>query len=272
MTDIRGSDCLYVYAIVSGAGPLPQPLLGLCDAPISLHPYRDVAAVVSRMETDEIRGLRRAVQSEHLLRHEHVVETLMAQRPLLPVRFGTAVDGAESLTEVLSGQYLILHGDLRRLAGRVEVGIRVLWDVDSVLAGWTGSEAMASSARRLPGSSPGLRYLLGRARDIDGERFLGEQAHSLAAWCEHELQPVFEGIVVREMATSGMPVSLALLLPRERMPAFVAAAARLQAERPELRFISSGPWPPYHFVTRLPAEPSWQALAAAISEHLATSL
>ena len=48
-----------------------------------------------------------------------------------------------------------------------------------------------------------------------------------------------------------MPVSAAFLTPRSDLAALLAdAAAQMQNERPDLDLVCTGPWPPYHFVTK----------------------
>ena len=47
-----------------------------------------------------------------------------------------------------------------------------------------------------------------------------------------------------------MPVSAAFLAPRTGMADLLAAAAQMQSERADLDVVCTGPWPPYHFVTK----------------------
>lgn len=231
------SDRFYLYAIVTGAHPLEPALTGLADAAVTLLPYRDLAAAVSPVASEGVRP-----DPEQLLGHERVVEALMVQRSTLPVRFGTVLD-ADSLLATLAERYATFAADLARLAGQVEIGVRVLWDPEAM------PEPPAQAAN--PGDErPGTRYLLTRAREVATERRLRKAAQALETWCLARLKPLASDSTTRLLTTAAMPVSAAFLTPRSDMAALLAAAAQMQRERPDLDLVCTGPWPPYHFVTK----------------------
>ena len=234
----------YLYAIVAGAEPLAEPLAGLADAPVTLLPYQQIAAAVSPVDLDRVKP-----EPEQLLRHEQLVEALMAQRSTLPVRFGTVLSSAEKVRETLAEHYAAYLADLQRLDGQVEIGLRVVWDVEAVRQSPPDPQGFASS----PGSGgPGARYMLTRVQEAAAERLLKKRAQTLADRCRQRLGPFASDMVTRVLATNGLPVSAAFLVPREGVAALLAEAAQMQRESTELEFVCTGPWPPYHFVEREP--------------------
>lgn len=234
-------DRLYLYAIVVGAHPLESALIGLADAAVTLLPYRDLAAVVSAVATEGVRP-----EPAQLLCHEQVVEALMGQRSTLPVRFGTVLD-ADGLLTTLAERYATFAADLVRLAGQVEIGVRVLWDPDAIRRSLPEPPAPVA----IPGDErPGTRYLLARGREAAIERQLREAAQALETWCLARLKPLASDSTTRLLTTAAMPVSAAFLTPRSDMAALLAAAAQMQNERPDLDLVCTGPWPPYHFVSK----------------------
>ena len=70
-----------LYAITDSAGP-PLPDVA---AALRLVPFDGLAAICAPASDAE-------VSPETLWRHEEVVEALMAERDLLPVRYGTRLD------------------------------------------------------------------------------------------------------------------------------------------------------------------------------------
>jgi len=242
MNSQRTQDRLYLYAIVAGGQPLAEPLAGLADAPVTLLPYQQIAAVVSQVDVDQVRP-----EPEQLLRHEQLVEALMAQRSTLPVRFGTVLSSAKRVREALAERYAAYLADLQRLAGQVEIGLRVVWDV---AAARQGQPVPPSPEEPFGSGGPGASYMLIRAREAAAERFLKEQAQTLATWCQQRLGPLASDMVTRVLATDGLPVSAAFLAPRGGEAALLAEAAQMQRENPKLAFVCTGPWPPYHFVER----------------------
>jgi len=251
---------LYLYAIVAGTHPPEPGLTGLAGAAVTLLPYRDLAAVVSAVAAEGPAtgsgGVR--PEPEQLLCHERVVETLMMQRSTLPVRFGTVLD-AEGMLAILAERYVTLSADLTRLAGQVEIGLRILWDAETQpgmqSAGTSEPPAPAadpstSSGHRPGDARPGTRYLLARSQEVAAERRRREAAQALEAWCLAQLGPLAHEHVTRLLATPAMPVSAAFLTPRANMAAFFAAATQMRDERPDLTLVCTGPWPPYHFVSK----------------------
>jgi hypothetical protein len=251
------TDRLYLYAIVTGAHPLESALTGLADAAVTLLPYRDLAAAVSAVASEGVRP-----DPEQLLCHERVVEALMGQRSTLPVRFGTVLD-ADSLLATLAERYTTFAADLVRLAGQVEIGVRVLWDPEAIRRSPPVSQCPEQRGRLSAGlpkppapaagpgdERPGTRYLLDRAREVAVERQLREAAQALETWCLARLKPLASDSTTRLLTTAAMPVSAAFLTPRSDMAALLAAAAQMQRERPDLDLVCTGPWPPYHFVTK----------------------
>ena len=59
-------------------------------------------------------------------------------------------------------------------------------------------------------------------------------------------------MTVRLLATERLPVSAAILVCREHMSGLIAAVTEMQHEATPRgwQIVCTGPWPPYHFVTR----------------------
>lgn len=250
------SDRLYLYAIVTGVHPLEAALTGLADAAVTLLPYRDLAAAVSAVAPEGPStgsgGVR--PEPEQLLCHERVVEALMDQRSTLPVRFGTVLD-ADNLLATLAERHATFAADLVRLAGQVEMGMRVLWDPEVIRRNLpvpppAGLPELPVPAANTSDERPGTRYLLARSREVAAERQLREAAQALEAWCLARLRPLASDSTTRLLTTAAMPVSAAFLTPRSAIATLLAAATQMQRERPDLDLVCTGPWPPYHFVTK----------------------
>lgn len=239
----------YLYAIVAGVEPPPWSA-GLCGATVTLLPYRNLAAVVSQIGSEDVRS-----EPAQLLCHERVVEALMAQRSTLPVRFGTVLSDAKAVIATLVERYSVFRADLERLDGQIEMGLRIVWDTETVRQKLTVPqpaavpEALARTAVS-DDARPGTRYLLERAREVMIERELRAEAQALEGWCLERFATLTSENVTRLLATPAMPVSAAFLAPQCKLDAFLAVGAQMQRERPELDLVCTGPWPPYSFVRK----------------------
>jgi Gas vesicle synthesis protein GvpL/GvpF len=161
---------------------------------------------------------RRELTPEVLWRHEAVVESLMAERDLLPLRFGTLVEDDEAAVRALDERREELKTSLDRVRGAVELAVRA----ETVAAG-----------DRIPSGTSGAEYLRAKAHRSEAARLLHEPLAFLA----------------RESMVRPGPELLraAYLVDREAVDGFVGLVRRLQETHDGLRVLCTGPWPPYSF-------------------------
>jgi hypothetical protein len=232
---------VYLYAIVDGDALLTQPLVGLAGAPVTLLPVQAIAAVIGPVATEQLKDTTAAA-----LVHEQVIETLMADRRVLPVRFGTIFSTIAALTTALAARSATLRADLERLDGLVEIGVRVLWDG---AARRTAADAAAHQASADAGDGPGAQYMRARMAEMATERQLRHAAETLvAAWTAY-LTPHVVALATQTLVTAEIPVSIACLVQHTGVAALVDIIAQAPQQAADIRAVCTGPWPPYHFVT-----------------------
>jgi hypothetical protein len=201
-----------LYAIVRNPTP-PLPRV----APLRLVADGELAVVVVPAGRDE-------VTPESLWRHEAVVEALMEDRDVLPVRFGTRLGGDAEAKEIISGRRNEFLGALARLAGGVELSVR----------------CAVAPGEAPPLAASGAEYLRVRARAAavadEAARFVHDELEGLARESRRS-RPHGAAEVLRA----------AYLVDRDAIDRFTARVAELQRRRPELRLLCTGPWPPYTF-------------------------
>ena len=104
-----------LYAITRHpAPPLPDV------APLQLVPTGRLAAVCAPAGADD------EITPEALWRHEEVVEALMADRDVLPVRYGTRFDDEAAAARAVEERRDDFDAALRRVRGAVELSVRVI--------------------------------------------------------------------------------------------------------------------------------------------------
>ena len=159
-----------------------------------------------------------AVDADTLWRREAVLEQLMEDRDVLPVRFGTLVEDERAAVAAVAPRGEALAEALERIRGAVELSVRAV-------AGDPAAEPEGE-----PSGREYLRERVARAR-------LARALHDpLAA-------------AARDAAVQDSPELLraAYLVDRDEVDAFVALVERLQREHEELSVLCTGPWPPYSF-------------------------
>src|SRR3989475_10467088 len=128
----KGSSGVYVYCIIECDEPRIFGKIGIGgrgDDVFTVH-YRDLAAVMSRAALQVYDPTR-----ENALPHEHVNEVVMIDNGFTPVpmSFGTLFKTEEDTTEFLKDTYDALRDVLQKMKDKLELGLKVNWDRDSVL-------------------------------------------------------------------------------------------------------------------------------------------
>jgi Gas vesicle synthesis protein GvpL/GvpF len=204
-----------LYAITDHPGP-PLPDV----APLKLVPVDGLAAVCTPASESE-------VSAETLWRHEDVVEALMADRDLLPVRFGTRLEDEAAVARAVEDRRDELAAALDRVRGAVELSVRVA-------ASGARPETVAAEK-----ASSGAEYLRVRAD--------AEARHERTVAALHEPLAALARASVEGRPRPPELFRAAYLVERDAVASFAAEVARLQEANAGLSILCTGPWPPYSF-------------------------
>jgi len=225
---------VYVYSIIDEP-TIPAPaILGLDGAALHTLEYRDIGAVLSLSPTSKV-----PPTEANLWQHEAVVEALMTDHSVLPVRFGTILPDESVALAKLTALYDEFIAGLNCVRGHVELGLRVLWDDDV---------PQTPSRRLVPSGGSGRDYMLGQVeeqRKLDKQR---EQAKALAEDIHASLARLSAESIRRTLMTPRLLLTAAYLVKRERVEAFRQEVEMLSLANPGVRLLCTGPWPPYNFV------------------------
>jgi len=236
---------LYLYAITDRPkAPLPS-MPGLEDAPLCKLACQDLAGVISSVTTTQVQATE-----SNLWQHEAIVEALMADRAVLPVRFGTVFSNEAAAQAELLTHQADLIASLNRVRGRVELGLRVLRPTPfAALRGQaTNDERETVALAQSAPASRGRAYLMARLEEEQRARVERQQAEALAAEVHAPLARLVVESVQQVLVTPRLLLTAAYLVERDRVEAFRQEVAALSSAHPALSLLCTGPWPPYNFV------------------------
>lgn len=220
---------IWVYAIAERPDVPPPGATGLAGAPLAGVREGALLAVLSHHADPPA-----VSEVEALWTHEHVVERLMAQRAVLPMRFGSQLDDEAALRGALAARHDELLTALDGVRDRVELAVRVV-------APGPADVALAPVAEVVAGQDPGHRYVRAKLELRNRAEAAGLALHArLAALAVAERRR--PGPDPRELLRASY------LVDRSVVAEFRALARRLQRERPDAALLCTGPWPPYSFV------------------------
>lgn len=115
-----GDTHLYIYGICYSSVVLEEGLVGLAGMAVRSFQVGRLAALVSEIAWDVVRPERR-----HLSAHQAVLNKVAASSDLLPMGFGMIADNEEAVHTMLSDHASVLLRELARIAGRVEMTVRL---------------------------------------------------------------------------------------------------------------------------------------------------
>ena len=114
----------YVYCIIEsneGWNFGPIGIGGRGDI-VSTIDYEDISAVISSTPMTKY-----VINRENMISHESVIEEVMKDYTVLPVRFCTIAAGAEDIRTLLRRRHSEFKGLLRDMDNKVEMGLKALW-------------------------------------------------------------------------------------------------------------------------------------------------
>lgn len=238
----------YFYCIIRCPEPREFTTRGIGEQGAVVHTinYNDLAAVVSDSPVIEYDNSRR-----NMLAHTAVLEEVMREHTILPVRFGMVAPSAQSVREqMLRRRYDELDRMLNKMEGRVELGLKAFWYEETVY-------------REIVASSPPIQQLrntlVGRpVEETYYERIkLGELVEAAmnarraedASHIMSALEPLACETRTNSIITERMVLNAALLVERDREQEVDRIVQQLDAELGQrLIFKYVGSAPPYNFV------------------------
>ena len=245
----RSSQAKVLYALCASDDSKPSyKIQGLESAPVYAIDQNGLRAVVSDTLSSRLRPDRRNITA-----HQAVLHSLTEDKTVLPMRFGVIARNAEAVHNLLSANQKTIREHFERLNGRVEMGLRVSWDVANIYEYFVALHPVLSETRdeiwnRNPNdrSSREEKIRLGNLyeslRSADRKESTEKVKEVLYDYCED----IIETPIKREKDV----MNLACLVERERLDEF--AKGVFQASKlfdNVYLFDYTGPWAPHNFVT-----------------------
>ncbi len=260
----------YLYCFFEDAGGRVTPgEVGIDpESPLELVRHNGVVAVVAEVPLAEYcRTKWEEPQQElgwllpRLQEHGQVIDRLRAQRPVLPVRFGTIFQTRDRIQQILADRGREIRRQLKRFEGKEEWGVKVYIRPEMVeKKARRTNPILARVQKQLKEVSPGRAYF--HRKKLEAMR---REAHrtvekSLARqiWgrLRHAEKPCLSKRLFGKELTGRpepMLLNLVLLVDTDKVAKF-----RSDVDRISQRYASwgclfevSGPWPPYSFCSAL---------------------
>lgn len=172
--------------------------------------------------------------------HDAVVRAALRSATPLPARFGTTFPDEGALRESLREREADLLSGLARIAGRVEMGVRVMWN--------EGIAAEREEGRFEVGEiGSGRAYLEARRAELESDRALRRRADAVLDQLSGEVVERGTPEVRMLLPEPGVAGTMAHLVHRHGVAAYRRRVEAARAVLPHLDLHVTGPWAPYSF-------------------------
>jgi hypothetical protein len=256
----------YIYAVIptGDRGVFDVAGLGGDNDEVYTVPHNNIAAVVSASPLADYQGLQRNDTVPYLVAHQRVIETVMQDYPLLPVKFGTVLPDEDTARRLLAQGETLFCTNLEKFAGLLQMEVVVLWDLQQVFEEIGQEEPIAQLKAQVVGRPP--------EETIIERVVIGQMAHASleqrrAALQDRLLRPLREialDLVVNPCMDDSMVTNMALLVNADGRQALDKQLELLDQELGgKFTFRRVGPLPPYSFATVEVQVPSFEMVDAA---------
>ena len=235
----------YIYAMVAEPAAKIFDFTGINGRPVHALAVDGVACVTSEIYGTKIRPERR-----HLADHRAVLGKLVDQQEaVLPMRFGLIASAPNEVARLLSRNRDLIVRQLSLIAGKVEMGLKVMWDVPNIFEYFVNSYADLKEMRDAVFPAHGAvpqhhRIELGRLF----ERLLEEERLVHAQTVEEILSSRCVEIKRNNVREEREVMNLACLIEKHRRDEFEQGVFETARHFDNsFAFDYNGPWAPHAF-------------------------
>jgi len=234
----------YIYAIIPDSENQSYAFTGIDGRKVYSISNGRLAAVISDIPSTKLRPQRRNIAA-----HNEVLKKLVEKSTVLPMTFGIVADGPMAIQKILFKNQGALLDQLALIAGKLEMGIRVRWDVPNIFEYFVGNHLELKEARdRLINDGEVTQEdkievgrLFEQALMEDRELYCSRVEEVLSRYCSE--------IKRNKCREEREVMSLACLVGKDVLGTFengILEAAELFDD--SFAFNYNGPWVPHNFV------------------------
>lgn len=233
---------IYTYAIIDSNNEITAPINGLEGIGVYNIPYRDIGIVVS--EGEQIQD----ITQEHILKHEEVVEKLMESFTVLPVSFLTLFKKEDDVLLMMQEYYSDFRENLDRLRNKVEFGIKIIWPGETIKNRIIEASKKFNADVTIPDNSPGKSFAKEKFEKYKIDKEFAEEADRCIALLDDFFSRFITEKKLEKLKSDNLLLNAYYLVEKEKQVDFKEAFERTRSTPGDLKFLLSGPWPPYNFI------------------------
>ena len=236
----------YVYCIIDSNDGRNFGSIGIGSRGdvVSTIGYKDISAVISNTPMSNY-----VISSENLTDHEKVVEKVMEDHTVLPIRFCTIASSVDEIRTLLRRRYSEFKNLLRDLDNKIEMGLKVFWmDMEKIFSEIANKDDDVTDLKKrsaLKKDDESLKMALGKAV----KSVLTEKKNEESFPIFNKLRRISFKAKEKDLKSDEMVLNAAFLIDRKFEKEFDFFLEEMSQEHKlRFRFKYVGPSPAYNFV------------------------
>lgn len=234
---------IYTYGIIDSSSSTIEQITGLEGGCVYNLPYRNIGAVISKF-INQIKEINK----DDILKHQEVVERLMGNFTVLPVRFLTTFNQEEEVLGMLKEYYQDFKENLSKLRNKVEFGIKVIWPAETIRSRIIEASKESNAEVTTQGNSLGKSFAKEKFQKYKIDKEFAEEADRCVALLDDFFSRNACEKKVEKLKSDNLLLNAYYLVEKEKQDDFKDAFKRAKNTPGDLKYLFSGPWPPYNFI------------------------
>ena len=241
----------FIYGFISTKEQKNLGSIGIEQGDVYFFPYKDVAAVVSDLPLIQFDSLPRETLLRNLAVYQAVIEMVMKSHHIIPMKFGTIVQGEEYLKKMLEKGYGRINTNLKEMENKIELDVVALWsNLETVLKEIAEEKEIKRLKEEALTKSPAQvfesKIKLGKlVKDT-----LDKKREQCASQLLDALKKDAENYHSHAVMDDSMIMNMAFLIDKDRRETFESKVDQLDKQyNGGINFRIVGPLPPYSFTT-----------------------
>ena len=237
----------YIYGVIQTERGKNFSPIGIGGDGVYTILYQDLAAVVSDTLPPALSTLTKEEIVRYLFTHQSVVEKVMEEHTVIPLKFGTTAGDSEEVKEILEKGYFKFKDALKAMEGKVELDVVVTWNKDMVFKDISEEEEIIKFKQSLSlQPSPEEKVKLGRMV----EAHLAKRKERLAPEIIAALAEIAQDFCLHDTLDATMIINAPFLTEKGKCETFDQKLDEMDKKyEGRLNFRRVGPLPPYSFST-----------------------
>lgn len=213
--------------------------------------YKDISAVVSDSEVTDYTNLLKDALARYLLRHQQVIEKIMENFTIIPMRLGTYCIDEDEVRHILAKGYCRIRDIFKEIDGKIEIDVVAMWNIfDDVIKEIAEEEEIKEFKQSLLNKKEGVTLNEQMKIGVLIKGYLDKKREKYFHRIESSLKEISHDYRTHVPMDDKMVINSAFMIEKSRQKDFGKMVEDLDNEFAEkLNFRCVGPLPPYSFRT-----------------------